>query len=147
MYVTHLFASPMPSSLFFFFPIHSFYIHRHHHHNIKLPLCTLPFFPLTYNLSIYPSLQVAQNPNLRKLCASKFEFADQVCIGKQTDQSFLDADLSKLAFGRLLPTDVCFALPNGGFPPLDAPTVCGPDNGFGLFSSTILSGCPSNACL
>ncbi|GHP07840.1 hypothetical protein PPROV_000658200 [Pycnococcus provasolii] len=93
-----------------------------------------------------PSL-VAQNPNLRKLCASKFEFADQVCIGKQTDQSFLDADLSKLAFGRLLPTDVCFALPNGGFPPLDAPTVCGPDNGFGLFSSTILSGCPSNACL
>ena len=142
MYVTHLFASPMPSSLFFFFPIHSFYIHRHHHHNIKLPLCTLPFFPLTYNLSIYPSLQVAQNPNLRKLCASKLVSADQVCIGKQTDQSFLDADLSKLARGRFGGSVVCFQ----GFSPLDAPTVCGPDNGLGLFSSTILSGCPSNAC-
>ena len=95
-------------------------------------------FPLTHNLSLPPSLQVFGNPKLQKLCASKLESADSVCIGNQIDQPFLDADLSKLVSGSFS-SAATFCYQDS-----DAPTVCGSDDG-SLFSST--SGrCPSNAC-
>ncbi|XRB07837.1 Kin17_mid domain-containing protein [Pycnococcus provasolii] len=81
---------------------------------------------------------VLQNPNLEKLCASKLESGGSVCIGKQTNQPFLDADLSELVDGNLFDNVFCSDS--------TAPTVCGPSGDGGLFSSTS-GGCPSNACL
>ena len=90
-----------------------------------------------HNLSIPPSLQVVGNPKLKKLCANKLKNGGRVCIGN--DQPDLDADLSELVTESFLGLDVCYQDSN-------APTVCGPDNGSGLFSSPI-DRCPSNACL
>ena len=58
-----------------------------------------------------------------------------MCIGN--NQPDLDADLSELMNGNLDDTVFCSDS--------DAPTVCGPDGGSGLFSSPI-GRCPSNAC-
>ena len=91
-------------------------------------------FPLTHNLSLPPSLQVFENPKLKKLCASKLESGGEVCIGN--NQPFLDADLSKLVTGSFSSFPFCYQ-------DSDASTVCGNGTG-GLFSST--AGCPSNAC-
>ncbi len=91
-----------------------------------------------HNLSLPPSLQVLQNPNLEKLCASELEIAGEVCIGNNQNQPFLDADLSKLAGNpqqSFIPDSSCYQDSN-------APTVCG--NGTdGVFSD---DRCPSNAC-
>ena len=88
-----------------------------------------------HNLSLHPSLQVDGNTKLQKLCASKLENGGEVCIGDNSNQPFLDADLSELVTGFLSGSSIC---DNS-----DAPTVCGNGTG-GLFSST--AGCPSNAC-
>jgi len=89
------------------------------------------------------SFFVQGNPNLRKLCASKLENVGSVCIGNQIDQPFLDADLSELETGVFFSFPACYQDSN-------ASTVCGTDNGFGLFkcstSGSSSSGCPSNAC-
>ena len=90
-----------------------------------------------HNLSLPPSLQVFGNTKLKKLCASKLESVGDVCIGKQTDQPFLDADLSELVNGSLSSFfRFCYQDSNA------APTVCGNATD-GLFST---DGCPSNAC-
>ena len=61
-----------------------------------------------------------------------------MCIGNQTDQPLLDADLSGLVAGNLDDNPLCSNY--------DAPTVCGQDGGLGLFSSPS-NRCPSNACM
>ena len=79
---------------------------------------------------------IGDNPNLKKLCASKFDGGAVVCIGN--NQPFLDADLSGLVNGELDDPSSCFDS--------NATTICGPDNGLGLFSSPS-NRCPSNACM
>ena len=113
------------------------YVTIHHHY------CTLSF--PSHSQSTHPSLQVLSNPSLKKLCASKLESAGRVCIGNKeggsdiAGQPFLDADLSELETGVFFSFPACYQDSN-------ASTVCGTDNGFGLFSSP--SGrCPSNACM
>ncbi|XRB07843.1 Kin17_mid domain-containing protein [Pycnococcus provasolii] len=81
------------------------------------------------------SFFVVGNPNLEKLCASELESVGDVCIGN--NQPDLDADLSELVTGNVFDTPFCSDS--------NAPTVCGPDGGLGLFSSPI-GRCPSNAC-
>ena len=89
-----------------------------------------------HNLSLPPSLQVVGNPKLMKLCASELESVGGVCIGN--NQPDLDADLSELVTGNVFDTPFCSDS--------NAPTVCGPDGGLGLFSSPS-NRCPSNACM
>ena len=90
-----------------------------------------------HNLSLPPSLQVVGNPKLMKLCASELESVGGVCIGN--NQPDLDADLSELVTGNVFDNSPFCSDSN-------APTVCGPDGGLGLFSSPS-NRCPSNACM
>ena len=66
---------------------------------------------------------------------------DNVCIGDNNNQEFLDANLKKLVTG-LLPQSSSSCYTESNAP--TAPTVCGarPD-GNGLFSP---AGCPTQAC-
>ena len=89
-----------------------------------------------HNLSLHPSLQVDGNPNVTKLCASKLVNGGSVCIGNDSNQPFLDADLSALVPGSFSGFSPCYQ-------DSDASTVCGAGGTTGLFST---DGCPSNAC-
>ena len=90
-----------------------------------------------HNLSLHPSLQVDGNPKLHKLCASKLVNGGQVCIGDNSNQPFLDADLSELVTGSLSSFfPFCYRDSN-------AANVCGAGGTTGLFSD---DRCPSNAC-
>jgi len=85
------------------------------------------------------SFLVLRNPKLKKLCANMLKNGGRVCIGNQIDQPDLNADLSKLVTRSLFSFAACYQVSN-------APTVCGPDGGLGLFSSPS-NRCPSNACM
>jgi len=96
--------------------------------NENLKIISLPQLTL-----IDGNFEVFGNTILTKLCASKLEFADEVCIGNDQNQPDLDADLSDLVTG---------SLPGSPCSDSSAPTVCG--NGTaGVFSDDT---CPSNAC-
>ena len=127
--------------LFHLFP-HSRYIHRHN--NTKLTYHPPSLFPLTTPIPP-PTLQVFNNPSLQTLCAPNLEDGGDVCIGDESNQPSLDADLSSLVTGSFTGfSDDCY----GGIDPptnqLNATTVCGvvPD---GLFTT---AGCSvtSKAC-
>ena len=120
------------------FPTQQIHSSSQQHQTHLLP--SIPFFPLTIYLPP-PTLQVLRNPALQTLCAPnlvdggipKFPF-DGVCIGDESNQPSLDADLSSLVTGSFTGfSDDCY----GGIDPptnqLNATTVCGvvPD---GLFS-------------
>ena len=123
--------------LFHLFP-HSRYIHRHN--NTKLTYHPPSLFPLT----IYPPtiLQVEGNSNLQTLCAPNLEDGGSVCIGDESNQPSLDADLSSLVTGSFLGVFPCYGRTDPFTIQLNATTVCGvvPD---GLFT---IAGCPSMAC-
>ncbi|XRA97200.1 hypothetical protein NFJ02_03g100760 [Pycnococcus provasolii] len=88
--------------------------------------------------------QVYGNSNLQTLCAPNLEDGGSVCIGNESDQQSLDADLSSLVTGTFagFSTGICYG---GTDPPtnqLNATKVCGKEVN-GLFSDI---GCPSAGC-
>ena len=103
-------------------------------------LPSIPFFPLT----IYPPtiLQVFANSNLQTLCAPNLVDGGSVCIGDESNQPSLDADLSSLVTGSFAVFSPCYGRTDPFTNQLNATTVCGvvPD---GLFT---IAGCPSMAC-
>jgi len=124
--------------LFHLFP-HSRYIHRHN--NTKLTYHPPSLFPLTTPIPP-PTLQVFNNPSLQTLCAPNLEDGGDVCIGDESNQPSLDADLSSLVTGSFAGFSPCYGRTDPHTNQLNAEKVCGKE-GNGLFSDF---GCPSAGC-
>ncbi|GHP06495.1 hypothetical protein PPROV_000524000 [Pycnococcus provasolii] len=86
--------------------------------------------------------QVFNNPSLQTLCAPNLEDGGDVCIGDESNQPSLDADLSSLVTGSFAGFSPCYGRTDPHTNQLNAEKVCGKE-GNGLFSDF---GCPSAGC-